>query len=155
MSEDKDKERLLRIRKRISQKRPHFIQFEAWRYKRVDNKWNRPRGIDNKMRQNRKGWPKSVNVGWRSPKKVRGLHPTGKEEVMIYNPGDLTIINPEKQVGRIGGTVGGRKKEQILEEADRLGVHILNPGERYKSNEFDELEELEETEEHEEEDEER
>lgn len=143
----KDKERLLRVRKKISKKRPDFVQFEAWRYKRVDNKWKRPRGIDNKMRQNRKGWPKSVNVGWGSPKKVRGLHPSGKEEVMVYNSGDLTIIDPDRQVGRIGGTVGGRKREEILREAQRLDVDILNPGEGFKSRDFEDLEELEETEE--------
>jgi large subunit ribosomal protein L32e len=136
-----EKERLLKIRKKISQKRPDFVQFEAWRYKKLKNKWKRPRGIDNKMRQKKKGWPRSVKVGWRSPKAVRDLHPTGFEEVMIYNPGDITLIDPKTQVGRIGGTVGGRKRVKILEEAERLGVHILNPGmdmEYYLEKEEDE-----------------
>lgn len=124
---NKEQKRLMKIKKQRKRKRPSFVQFEAWRYKKLKNKWKRPRGIDNKMRQNRKGWPKSVNVGWRSPKAVRDLHPSGKEEVMVYNPGDLTLVDPETQVGRISGKIGGKKRVQIVEEAERLNVKLLNP----------------------------
>jgi large subunit ribosomal protein L32e len=136
-----EKNRLMNIKENRRRKRPTFIQFEAWRYKKLKNKWKKPRGIDNKMRQNRKGWPKSVNVGWGSPKAVRHLHPSGKEEIMVYNSGDLTIIDPETQVGRIGGTIGVRKRLQIIEEAERLGVKLLNPVlelQRPEQNEEDE-----------------
>jgi large subunit ribosomal protein L32e len=126
---DSEKRRLMRLRKRISQKRPHFRQFEEWRLVRIKDHWRRPKGIDNKMRQKRKGWPRTVNVGYGSPKTVRHLHPSGKEEVAIYNVGDLTIVDPETQVARIGGTVGRRKRRAILKEATELGIRILNPGE--------------------------
>lgn len=124
---EKEQKRLMNIKKRRKLVRPLFLQYEAWRYKKLKVKWRRPKGIDNKMRQNRKGWPKSVNVGWRAPKAVRYFHPSGKEEVMVNNAGDLTLIDPEKQVGRISGNIGGRKRVQILEEAERLNVKILNP----------------------------
>ena len=125
---DGEKRRLMRLRKRMSQKRPHFRQFEEWRLVRIKDHWRRPKGIDNKMRQKRKGWPRTVNVGFRSPKAVRHLHPSGMEEVAVFNVGDLTIVDPETQVARIGGTVGRRKRRVILKEALELGIRILNPG---------------------------
>ena len=125
---DGEKRRLMRLKKKMSQKRPHFRRFEEWRLVRIKDRWRRPKGIDNKMRQKRKGWPRTVNVGYRSPKAVRNLHPSGKEEVPVFNVGDLTIVDPETQVARIGGTVGRRKRRYILKEALELGIRILNPG---------------------------
>ena len=125
---DGEKRRLMRLKKKMSQKRPHFRQFEEWRLVRIKDHWRRPKGIDNKMRQKRKGWPRTVNVGYRSPKAVRHLHPSGMEEVAVFNVGDLTIVDPETQVARIGGTVGRRKRRSILKEALELGIRILNPG---------------------------
>jgi large subunit ribosomal protein L32e len=125
---DGEKRRLMRVKKRISQKRPHFRQFEEWRLVRIKDHWRRPKGIDNKMRQKRKGWPRTVNVGFRSPKAVRNLHPSGKEEVAVFNIGDLTIVDPETQVARIGRTVGSRKRKTIVKEAIERGIRILNSG---------------------------
>ena len=125
---DGEKRRLMRLKKKMSQKRPHFRRFEEWRLVRIKDRWRRPKGIDNKMRQKRKGWPRTVNVGFRSPKAVRHLHPSGMEEVAVFNVGDLTIVDPETQVARIGGTVGRRKRRFILKEALELGIRILNPG---------------------------
>jgi large subunit ribosomal protein L32e len=137
-----EKKRLMKVRKQISKKRPNFKQFESWRYVRIKDHWRRPRGIDNKMRFNLSGWPKSVNIGWRGPKAVRGLHPSGLKEVMVWNIADLEKIDPETQAIRIGGTVGKRKKTPIIEEANRLKIKVLNPG----IPEVSELDEMEEEE---------
>ncbi len=121
------KRRLLNIRKQQKRTKPDFIRQESWRYKRVKPSWRRPRGIDSKMRSERKGWPASVKVGYRSPKRVRGFHPSGFEEIMIYNEYDLDFVNPSNQVVRIGHTVGRRKRVLIVQRADELGVYIVNP----------------------------
>jgi len=119
--------RLLNIRKRQKRTKPSFVRQESWRYKRVKPSWRRPRGIDSKMRDERKGWPASVKVGYRSPKGVRGFHPSGFEEIMIYNEYDLDFINPSNQVVRIGHTVSRKKRVLIVQRADELGVYIVNP----------------------------
>ena len=137
MSEEK--ERLMKIRKRISKKRPHFKRFESWRFVRIKDQWRKPRGIDNKMRTEESGWPKSVKVGYRGPVAVRGLHPTGKEEVMVWNIEDLEGVDVETQVARIGGSVGGRKREAMLDKAEELDIHVLNPGAKEREDEFEEL----------------
>ena len=122
-----EKRRLLNIRKQQKRAKPDFIRQESWRYKRVKPSWRRPRGIDSKMRSERKGWPASVKVGYRSPKRVRGFHPSGFEEIMIYNEYDLDFVNPSNQVVRIGHTVGRKKRVLIVQRADELGVYIVNP----------------------------
>jgi large subunit ribosomal protein L32e len=139
--EKKEKKRLLKIRKNINKKRPHFKRFESWRYRRIPDQWRKPRGIDNKMRTEESGWPKKVKIGYRGPSAVRGLHSSGFEEILIWNLNDLEKVNPDTQVVRIGGTVGRRKKEKINEKAKELKIHILNPG-RIETD-FEEFEELE------------
>ncbi len=137
MSEEK--KRLMKLRKRISKKRPHFKRFESWRFVRIKDQWRKPRGIDNKMRTEESGWPKSVKVGYRGPAAVRGLHPSGKGEVTVWNPGDVEGVDVETQVARIGGSVGGRKREAILEKAEELDVRVLNPGVQEIEGAFEEL----------------
>jgi len=95
------------------------------------------------MRTEESGWPKSVKIGWRSPKAVRGLHPSGKEEVMVWNVADLENIDSETQVARIGGSVGRRKRDSIKIKAEELNIRILNPGQEIDTDEFEELEDEE------------
>ena len=116
---------LLRTRAKQKKKKPRFTRQESWRYKRVDTTWRRPRGIDSKMRLKLKGRPKLVAIGYRSPKLVRGFHPSGFEEKLVYNVEDLATVE-SKQVVRIGHTVGLAKKNKIAEKAKELGLHVLN-----------------------------
>lgn len=128
MEKLENRRRILKTRKRISAKRPKFVQSESWRYKRVSPNWRRPRGLDNRIRRRIKGWPAAPNVGYGSPRLTRHLHPSGLEEMMVYNMGDLSIIDPATQAARIGGSVGARKRMQIIEEASKRNIKILNPG---------------------------
>jgi large subunit ribosomal protein L32e len=136
-----EKQRLIRIKKKIKQKKPKFRRFESWRFVRIKNHWRKPRGIDNKMRTEESGWPKKVKVGWGSPTAIRNLHPSGKEEVMVWNQKDIEKVDQENQVARIGGTVGGRKRVLMINKAAELEVKILNPG--LSEEHEDESEELE------------
>lgn len=78
------------------------------------------------MRRYEKGKPAMPSVGYGTPREGRGLHPSGFEDILVCNLKDLEALNPEKQAGRISSTVGGRKKELMLEKAKELGIKILN-----------------------------
>jgi large subunit ribosomal protein L32e len=122
-----DERRLLRVRERKQRKNPSFRAHESWRYKRVKSRWRRPRGIDNFQRIGVAGVPPKVHIGYRTPRMVRGRHPSGLEEVMVNNERDLLLIDPVKQAARIGGSVGRKKKTAIIEQADIIGIKVLNP----------------------------
>jgi len=79
------------------------------------------------MRKKKKGWPKSVEIGYRGPKIARGLHPSGYVEVLVNTLDDLGKVDPKTQAIRIAHTVGMRKRAEISLRADEKGIHILNP----------------------------
>jgi large subunit ribosomal protein L32e len=116
----------LELRERVKKRKPNFVRQESWRYKRLKESWRRPRGLDNKMRRKIKGWPPTVNVGYRGPKVARGLHPSGYKEVLVYNTKDLAEIDPKTQAIKIAHAVGKRKRTKILVEARKKKITILN-----------------------------
>lgn len=119
-------QKALDARKRAKQKKPDFVKSESWRYVRLKAKWRRPRGIDNKMRQKVKGWPPCVSTGYRGPKEARGLHPSGYKEVLVHTPEEIAKVDPKTEAVRIAHTVGKKKRVQILAEAKKRNVLILN-----------------------------
>ena len=114
---------------RAAQKKstPVFQRTEWFRYKRLSRSgWRKPKGMDNKQRRNYKYRSSLVRVGHGKVAAARGLHPSGFREIMVHNPNDLEVIDPETEAARVGKTVGGRKRERIHIRADELGIRILN-----------------------------
>jgi large subunit ribosomal protein L32e len=116
----------LKARERAKKKKPAFVRPESWRYDKFSESWRRPRGLDNKMRRKIKGWPPTVSTGYKGPKAARGLHPSGYREILVHNANDVAQINPQTQAARIAHTVGMRKRAQIIAEAKKREVYILN-----------------------------
>ena len=111
----------------MSYKRPHFTREESWRYKRVKESWRSPRGKTSRVRRSKEGWPPVVKIGYARPKSIRGRHPCGLDEVIVFRPEDLEHINPKTQVARIAHTVGENKRVQILDQAKKANIRVLNP----------------------------
>jgi large subunit ribosomal protein L32e len=119
---------LLQLRKKIADKRPDFVRQESWRYKKLATNWRKPKGKDNKMRKQVSGVPALVKVGYKGPRKSRGLHPSGYNDVLIFNTNDLTRIDPKIDAIRIAHGVGYKKRLDILSDATKLKIKVLNPG---------------------------
>lgn len=118
---------LVEKRKQLAANRPEFIRQESWRYVRLHPMWRKPKGVDNKVRRQDKGWPALVRVGYRGPANSRGLHPSGHFETLVYRPADVEGLVPGRDVARLGSTVGAKKREKILARANELGLRVLNP----------------------------
>jgi large subunit ribosomal protein L32e len=123
---NKEQQLMLKKRQEIKKQKPTFLREEWFRYKRIPKNWRRPDGLTSKMRKNLKYRPSKVRVGFRGPKKTRHLHPSGFEEITIHTIDELDKINPETQAVRIGGTVGTKKRLEILKIATQKEIRILN-----------------------------
>ncbi|MCQ2052643.1 MAG: 50S ribosomal protein L32e [archaeon] len=116
----------LEKRAAISRRRPAFKRQEWFRYVKLGESWRRPKGIHSKAKRNLKRRPPVVDIGFRGPREVRGLHPSGFEEVFVYNIDGLENVNSKTQAVRIGGTVGTKKRVVIQDKAKELGIRVLN-----------------------------
>ena len=140
MSQKPVTEQALELRARLKAKKPKFRRQESWRYKRVKENWRKPLGVDNKMRKKVKGWPRSPEPGYGGPKEIRGLHPSGYEEIRIQRVDDLSKVDPQRQAIRIAHTVGAKKRVEISARAEERGIRILNPRRVKEIEEFKEEE---------------
>ncbi len=122
-----EEKRLLRLRNEMNRRRPKFRRQEWFRYKRLGDSWRKPKGKHSKL-GNHKGYrPPVVDSGYRNPKRVRGLHPSGFREVLVHNPAEVEKVNPEREAIRIASRVGMKKRLEIEKKAKELGIRVLNP----------------------------
>lgn len=117
---------LLSLRRQLQSRRPAFRRQEWFRYRKLGEKWRRPRGKHSKLRRHLKYRGSLPSAGYRGPREVRGLHPSGFEEVLVHRPEDLEGLDPKTQAVRIAHAVGTRKRIEIQERADEMGIRVLN-----------------------------
>jgi large subunit ribosomal protein L32e len=120
------------VRKKLTRKKPVFRRHLYHRFIKFQNQdsWRKPKGNDNKMRLQLKGYPPIVKIGYRNPREIRGLHPSGLELVIVDNEKTIERLDPSKHVVVISSTTGLRKKQRIIEAAERRGLKIANKGVR-------------------------
>jgi len=116
----------LALKKIMQKKRPEFRRQEWHRYKRLGTAWRKPKGLHSKQRRNLKYRSANVSIGYGSPRLARGLHPSGFEEILIHNLAELESLDNQHQAARIAHGVGTRKRDQIHDKAEELGIRVLN-----------------------------
>jgi large subunit ribosomal protein L32e len=117
----------IELRKKIAENRATFVRPESWRYKRLETSWRKPKGVDNHQRKQKgRGIPPLVKVGYGGPKKVRGLHPSGYTDNLVFNVKDLEKLNPKTDGVRIGHSVGTKKRIEIIVKAIEKKFKVFN-----------------------------
>lgn len=86
-------------------------------------KWKKPTGRDNKMREKRKGYPKVVSIGYSKDKSLRGKI-NEKEPIIVKNIKELEKVTKNQIV--IIGNVGKNKKLEIAKKAKQMNIEIHN-----------------------------
>ncbi len=116
--------------KKLKKKKPRFLNLARYWHLGSVKSWRKPRGIDNKQRLKLKSRPKHPTIGYKNPKEIRGLHPSGRIPVVVNNVKELEEYiqqyGVENIIVYIGGRVGRRKREDIKSVAEALNVMLAN-----------------------------
>ncbi|MBW2978142.1 50S ribosomal protein L32e, partial [Candidatus Woesearchaeota archaeon] len=115
----------LELRKQIKKKKPEFVRQDTKR-KKLELKWRKPKGLHAKMRKKLKGYRKSPSPGYGSPRKVKNLHKSGLNTMLVASIKNLEKINPETDGIILSSTLGLRKKIEIIKKAIEKKIKILN-----------------------------
>lgn len=120
------KERLLGVRRALKRKKPDFMRSDSYKRRRVKQVWRRPKGRQNKMREQRGGARRRVEPGFGSPRLVYGLSRQGRGVVTVHRPEDIAGIDTLSQAALLSATLGLRKKVEVVKAAMDRNVIILN-----------------------------
>lgn len=122
-------------RKRKFLRRRWFSYSKLGKRRKSKQKWRKPTGRDNKMREKRRGYPAVVGIGYRIEKKERGLI-NGKKPVIVSNLKALEKIKSNEIA--IIGKIGKKKKIEIAKKAKERNIEVykMNVDKFLKSNEI-------------------
>jgi large subunit ribosomal protein L32e len=99
-----------------------FIRTHANRHSKLGKgrkklqKWRKPTGRDNKVREKKKGYPVKVSVGFKNKNRII--------QAIIRNISDLTKIGDNQKP--ILGKVGAKKKLEIIKKAQEMKIKLSN-----------------------------
>ena len=119
---------------------PKFLRHTSHKYSKLGLRrkkkqiWRRPTGRDNKMREQRRGKPALVAIGYSTDKKQRGKI-NNKTPVIINNISQLQNFKKENII--LLGKIGKKKKLEIVKKAKemKLEIYKLNIDKFIKMNE--------------------
>jgi large subunit ribosomal protein L32e len=115
--------RLIQVR---SDKGASFKRDGYGKKRQLSDSWRKPRGQHNKQREQKKAKGALPKPGFGSPVAVRGMHPSGFFEVLLFTVKDLEGIDPKTHAIRIGAAVGERTRVGLQEKALAAGFKVLN-----------------------------
>ncbi len=114
---------LLKIRNTAKAKKPTFLKQDAHRLAKLSENWRQPKGQHSKLRKKLRSYRRHPSMGFSSPKAVRGLTREGHELIIINNISELEGV---KTPIVIGGSVGDRKRLEIIKKCNENKIEVLN-----------------------------
>ena len=126
MAERKGKGKKPLNRRPSRKKKPKFNVPNYGFMKSVKSRWRKPRGTHNKKRMKKRFMGASPKIGYKNPKKDRGLHSSGAREVLVRNMSELEALKGAFVAVRMASALGARKKKLMEEKAKALNLVVLN-----------------------------
>jgi large subunit ribosomal protein L32e len=121
----------LKVKKLLSKRRdkPEFIRYTSYKRSKLRESWRRPRGMHNKIRGHIVAKGARVQAGYGRSKALRGFHPSGYMERVVYNAGGVDFVGKGEAI-KVASGVGMKKRLEIEEKAAGFGIRVLNPAKR-------------------------
>jgi len=95
--------------------------FKLGKTRKKKQKWRKPKGRDNKLREKRKGHHAIVSIGYRKKKQLKNL--IKKEQLIsVNNLKELENIQKDRLI--ILGKMGKKKKIEVVKKAKEKGIKI-------------------------------
>ena len=119
-----------RLQRRLAGRsgKPRFVRYLSWRFWKFERReyWRKPKGNDNKMRLQLKGYPPIVKSGYGTDSRIRGLHPSGLKPVVVSSVKEIERLDPERHIIYIASAVSVRKAMEIRRAALERGFRVAN-----------------------------
>ena len=112
-----------------TKKKPKFLRRTSVRLSKLGKRrkkkqvWRKPTGRDNKMREQRRGKPPVVSIGYSTDKNSRGKI-KGKTPIFVKNIRELEKIGKQDII--ILGNIGKKKKIELAKKANELQIEVAN-----------------------------
>ncbi|KNC99303.1 60S ribosomal protein L32 [Spizellomyces punctatus DAOM BR117] len=121
----------------IKKRTKKFKRHQSDRYKKIDESWRKPKGIDNRVRRRFKGQIPMPKIGYGSNSKTRHLLPNGFKKFLVNNVNDLELLLMHNRVyaAEIAHNVSAKKRVAIVERAAQLNVKVTNAAGRLRTAE--------------------
>ena len=116
-------------KKTVIRKKPGFLRKDWHKHIKLGKtvkkarKWRAAKGRQNKIRLGVKGHQARPKIGWGADTRTKGFV-EGFEAVRVENMKELGVV--KKGQGIIIGAVGKKKKMELIVEANKMKITILN-----------------------------
>jgi len=119
--------KLFDLKNKIKSKMPKFIRSGAYKKKKLDIKWRKPKGGGSKVRFKFRGHRSMLKIGYGSPTEVKHFLRSGFRSVLVSCIKDLDkVVDKKHESAIISSTVGLKKKIDIVRKAKELGIVVGN-----------------------------
>ncbi|XP_032250003.1 60S ribosomal protein L32-like [Phoca vitulina] len=126
------------VKPKITKKRTKkFIRHQSDCYVKIKLNWQKPRGIDNRVRRRFKGQILMPNIGYGSNKKTKHMLPSGFQKFRVHNVKELEVLLMcnKSYCAETAHNVSSKNRKAIVERAAQLAIRVTNPNARLPSEE--------------------
>jgi large subunit ribosomal protein L32e len=126
---------ILAVKRQLRRSRPVFKRHGSHRKAELSDRWKKPRGLHNKLKDSKRGCGPAVSDGYRTPESVRGKHISGYAIVHVANVAALAGLDKETH-GIVISSVGAKRQLEILAAAHKAGLRVLNHNAEKRTSEL-------------------
>ncbi|XP_039318192.1 large ribosomal subunit protein eL32-like [Saimiri boliviensis] len=111
----------------IKKRTKKFIQHQSDWYVKIKHNWQKPKGIDNRVRRRFKGQILMPNTGYGN-KKTKHMLPSGFQKFLVHNVKELEVLLMcnKSYCAETAHNVSSKNLKAIMERPAQLAIRVTN-----------------------------